>query len=299
MELGERETMKRKITFLMICACSMLVFGVKAQPRPRRQQQRANQPQSAKSFDGKWHGRTEQGRVITFTVLKGRITEFSAEGRFESLGCSTTSSTTATLNQLIVNQAFSFSAPGGPGGLSLRVNGNFSSSTTAHGVAGMQLHSIPGPPPGVPGHVPSCAGSLRTTWTACKGDCAPSPPPANPTASTRTRPALVQLISPKEGELLDNGCRNFKDPKLWQFRWSEVRGAQRYHLYVKHEFAGNPVIDNSNIRTTSYTDEDNSFSLNLSGWRWKVRPMINGVWKDWSAEQAFNVEPADTDCGGE
>ncbi len=285
--------MKHKIILIgAMCLFNTLFIAVDAQQRKRAAQS------GAASLDGKWTGKTEQGRTITFSVVKGHITEFSAEGRFEGYACSTTSSTTATINHLIANRTFSFSAPSGPGGISLSVNGTFSSSTTAQGVANMQLHSIPGPPPGVPGHVPSCAGSLRTTWIACQGDCEPSAPSAKPAAASATRPGPVQLLSPQEDEVLDNGCRNFKDPKTWQFKWSEVRGAQRYHLYVKHESAGNPVIDNSNIRTTSYTDVDNSFIPNITGWRWKVRPMIKGVWKDWSPEQTFSVEPANTDCGG-
>lgn len=287
--------MRHKIVLVsLVCSFSTLLGALEAQQR-----RRPPQP-SSHSLDGKWTGKSEQDRTITFTVAQGRITEFSAEGRFQSSSCSTTSNTTATINQPISNKAFSFSSAGGPGGISLKVNGTFTSATTAQGVANMQLHSIPGPPPGVPGHVPSCAGSVRAIWTACKGDCEPSAPSsasAKPAAPTKTRPPLVELISPRPDEVLDNGCRNFKDPKVWQFRWSAVAGAQRYHLYVKHEDAGNPVVDNSNIKTTSYSDEDNSFVVYLSGWRWKVRPMIRGVWKDWSAEQAFTVETANTDRG--
>lgn len=33
----------------------------------------------------------------------------------------------------------------------------------------MTLHPIPGPPPGVPGYVPSCGGSVETNWVASPG----------------------------------------------------------------------------------------------------------------------------------
>ncbi|HXG64830.1 MAG TPA: ankyrin repeat domain-containing protein [Blastocatellia bacterium] len=294
--------MKRAITFVsVICFCCTLLMRADAQQK-RQRRQKASRPPGAVSLDGKWTGKTEQNNAITFTVLKGRITEFSAEGRFQGYGCSTTSNTTTTINQPIVNKAFSFSARGGPGGVSLRVNGTFTSSTTSQGVASMELHPIPGPPPGVPGHVPSCGGSLRTTWIAWKGDREPSgeipPLPKGPVASKRARPPLLELISPKEGDVLDNGCDNFKEPIVWEFRWSEARGAQRYHLYVIHEFAGNPVIDNPNIKSTSYTDQSKGFipTQSLAGWRWKVRPMVKGVWKDWSDEQTFSVEPENKDC---
>ena len=300
--LRKGDAMKRKILFFsVVCFCCAFGFGVEAQ-RAKKQQQKAIRPQSAVSLDGKWTGKTRQNKTITFTVLKGRITEFSAEGQFQGYGCSTTSNTTTTINQAIVNKAFSFSSPGGPGGVSLRVNGTFTSSTTAQGVASMELHPIPGPPPGVPGHVPSCGGSLRTTWIAWKGDREPAGEvptlPKEPVASKRARPALLALIFPKVEDVLDNGCDNLKEPIVWEFRWSEARGAQRYHLYVIHEFAEKPVVDDPNIKSTSYTHQSKGLipTQNLAGWRWKVRPMINGVWKEWSDEKTFRSEPTNTDC---
>ena len=291
--------MKRTILFVsLICFFCVASFTVEAQQR--RQQQKARQPQRGVSLDGNWTGRTGQNRTFTFTVLNGRITEFSAEGRFQGYACSTTSTVTTAPNKPILNKSFSFNSPGGPGGMSLNVKGNFTSSTTAQGTASMELHAIPGPPPGVPGHVPGCGGFLRTTWVALKGDQPPTEE-ALKAAKTPARKAgspLIELISPKEEEALDNGCRNLKEPIIWEFRWSEARGAQRYHLYVIHEFAGNPVIDNSDIKSTSFTHQSKGLipSQNLTGWTWKVRPMIKGVWKDWSDERTFGVEPENSDC---
>jgi NifU-like protein involved in Fe-S cluster formation len=159
----------QNLFFIVTCYCCTFVLGVEAQQNKMQQQQKANQPQSAVSLDGKWTGKTGQDKMITFTVLNDRITEFSAEGRFEGYGCSTTSSTTTTINQPIVNKSFSFGVRGGPGGISLSISGTFTSSTEAQGTVFMQLHPIPGPPPGVPGHIPSCGGTMETTWKATKG----------------------------------------------------------------------------------------------------------------------------------
>jgi len=199
--------MKRKILFFsMVCYCCTFVLEVEAQQKKRQQQQKTNQPQTAISLDGKWTGKTGQDKIITFTVLNNRITEFSVEGRFEGYGCSTTSSTTTTINQLIVNKSFSFGVRGGPGGISLSISGTFTSSTEAQGSAFMQLHPIPGPPPGVPGHIPSCGGTMETTWKATKGAIPvdtslttgePAPAPSSPHDSSISRSATSSLPAPE------------------------------------------------------------------------------------------------------
>jgi len=111
---------KGKILFLsVIWLCCALAYRVEAQQKKRPQRAVAQQ-QGASSLEGNWTGKAEQNMAITFTVLKGRITEFSAGGRFQGYGCSSTSTTNTTVNQPIVNKSFSFSSPGGPGGISLR-----------------------------------------------------------------------------------------------------------------------------------------------------------------------------------
>ena len=108
-----------------------------------------------------------------------------------------------------------------------------------------------------------------------------------------------ELISPKNGDVLDNGCQDRKNGILHAFEWSEVPGAQRYHLYVKGPSARIPVIDDSNITTTGYTRwEQGSYIVigNGKGWTWKVRAMVQGQWTDWSSDRTFDVEPVDTDC---
>ncbi len=254
----------------------------KKAPAPRRN-----------SFDGTWNGKTSQGQTLQFIVEKGRITTFEAGGRFGGAGCSSTSTTTTTINLALTGDVFSFSVHGGPGGVSLTVNGKFTTATIAQGTVGMELHPVPGPP-----GMPSCGGSSRATWVAWKGDTPPDEATLAKFAAAAKPVARgpVKLLSPAEGDVMDNGCSNFKEPLTREFHWAPVPGAQRYHLYVKHEFAGNPVVDQRDIRSTSYTSSDKSYIMNSEGWMWKVRPMVAGAWKGWSEERSFTVEPADADC---
>ncbi|MGH9863269.1 MAG: ankyrin repeat domain-containing protein [Candidatus Acidiferrales bacterium] len=298
--------MKRFVFFVSVIFFSVAVsFAAEMQPvvaqsPPKTPAGQPSQPPAKKApaaqhrpFDGTWNGKTSQGQTLQFVVEKGRITTFEAGGRFAGAGCSSTSTTTATINLPLTGDVFSFSTHGGPGGVSLHVNGKFATATIAQGTVGMELHPVPGPP-----GMPSCGGSSRATWTAWKGD----KPPDEATLAklgAATKPVArgpVKLISPAEGDLMDNGCSNFKEPLTREFRWAPVPGAQRYHLYVKHEFAGNPVVDQSNIRSTSYTSTNKSYTIHTEGWMWKVRPMVGGVWKAWSEDRSFKVEPADTDC---
>ncbi len=103
-------------------------------------------------------------------------------------------------------------------------------------------------------------------------------------------------ISPLEGEVMDNGCLSRTDPNLWVFSWHSVWNATSYHLYVKSESAVYPVIDNPSISDTAYTSLDSSYTLQLTGWTWKVRAMVNATWQDWSVVRMFDVEAVDTDC---
>ena len=108
-----------------------------------------------------------------------------------------------------------------------------------------------------------------------------------------------ELISPREGEVVDNGCQNRQNGILTAFEWREVPGAVRYHLYVKYPGAQNPVIDDARILTTGYCRwEQGSYvaESNRIGWTWKVRARVNRQWTDWSAERHFDIEAVDTDC---
>lgn len=128
-------------------------------------------PASAKDasqYDGTWTGTTGQGKAIRFVVADGKITEFSAEGSFAGPGCSTTSTVRTNLGLPITGGTATGSTTSGPGGVSFTFRATFTSSASAEGPITMQLHPIPGPPPGVPGHIPSCGGRVDSQWKATK-----------------------------------------------------------------------------------------------------------------------------------
>ena len=100
---------------------------------------------------------------------------------------------------------------------------------------------------------------------------------------------------------MDNGCEDRSDGVLWDFDWSMCSGASDYHLYVKHQSSTYPVIDRSDLTSSSFHKDgpgDYIINSNRFDWRWKVRAKVNGVWGDWSEERHFDVEPLDTDCQG-
>ena len=62
---------------------------------------------------------------------------------------------------------------------------------------------------------------------------------------------LVNLISPVNGAILDNGCKGQSDLTEWYFDWEHLPNAQKYQLYVIGPTARYPVIDNNNIKRQS------------------------------------------------
>ena len=109
------------------------------------------------------------------------------------------------------------------------------------------------------------------------------------------------LVSPDRGAILDNGCLNRSDSIIWDFDWSDCPGATQYHLYVIGSNARLPIIDNSNMVSSSYSYICIGcyiIDVNRLGWHWKVRAMVNGVWGSWSSEQTFDIEPLDLDGDG-
>lgn len=111
-------------------------------------------------------------------------------------------------------------------------------------------------------------------------------------------PCVPLLISPGEGELLDNGRNDRQDDIIWDFDWSDCPGATKYNLYVQHEGSVGPVIDHPAVVASSYhyvgpgsyIIESNRFD-----WYWKVRSYASGKWSDWSEVRTFDVEPLNTD----
>ncbi len=112
-------------------------------------------------------------------------------------------------------------------------------------------------------------------------------------------PGVPSLSSPVAGATLDNGCRDGSNPVTWDFDWSDVAGATEYHLYVIGSGSSSPAVDQQGITGSSYQHARSGGYVVLAtetGWRWRVRARVNGTWGPWSPEQAFDVEPFDTDC---
>jgi serine/threonine protein kinase/tetratricopeptide (TPR) repeat protein len=101
------------------------------------------------------------------------------------------------------------------------------------------------------------------------------------------------LLMPAAGAILDNGANDGSKLRVWEFNWSEVPGATRYHLYVIGPTATLPVINNLTLTAPSYRDEGKGYFATQYrlGYRWKVRALVNGTWTDWSEERTFDVTP--------
>lgn len=119
---------------------------------------------------------------------------------------------------------------------------------------------------------------------------------------------VPKLLAPAEGAEMDNNCGDYSEMIFHEFRWTEVPGASRYHLYVIGPPAArgvlprkvNPAIDDSDIKYTIYWRKNSDAVVvpgNYEGWRWKVRAKVNGKWGPWSVERTFRIESWDTDCG--
>jgi hypothetical protein len=154
------------------CLAAMyLAFAFAAQAQQpkapvQRQQAQKAAPAAPSRYGGSWSGKTDEGQEFSFEVSNGRITTLSVGGVISGYGCSVKSSTKVTLSRPITGNSFSVDTHAGPGGVSVTATGSFTSPTRARGTVVMTLHSIPGPPPGVPGYVPSCGGTSEGSWIA-------------------------------------------------------------------------------------------------------------------------------------
>jgi hypothetical protein len=109
------------------------------------------------------------------------------------------------------------------------------------------------------------------------------PPIRREARTSRRKSPPPVLISPSNGAVLDNGCNPNReaDGIIWEFAWSAVPGATRYHLTVQRLGAALPVIDvfasASSYRYESagaYIIEANRFN-----WQWKVEAEANGQFR--------------------
>jgi hypothetical protein len=107
------------------------------------------------------------------------------------------------------------------------------------------------------------------------------------------------LILPEDGEEnMDNGCRDRSDLQEWNFDWSDVPGAARYHIYVIGQNASYPVIDTIVTSSNYYNGCSGCYIIesNRFNWSWRVRAGDADSWSEWSDTSNFDVEPLDFDC---
>lgn len=134
-----------------------------------------------------------------------------------------------------------------------------------------------------------CTGNIKTA----PNDIAVEQPPPPDIPSP-------MLISPENNAVLDNGRSDLYDSIIWDFDWSDVLRANLYQIYVIGPGVKYPIINTSTI-SSSYHCEKKEYQseregLNsLSGWTWKVRAMVDGLWSEWSEVRTFNLEPFNTD----
>jgi hypothetical protein len=139
-------------------------------------------------------------------------------------------------------------------------------------------------------------------FAACVGPGAPSQVPADPArvSNVPAHASVPVLISPSNGAQVDNGCNPDRevDGIIWEFAWSVVPAATRYHLTVQRLGAALPVIDIS-TSVPSYRYESAGayiIEANRFNWQWKVEAEANGQFVSYSPGATFNVEPLNADC---
>jgi len=107
-------------------------------------------------------------------------------------------------------------------------------------------------------------------------------------------PSPPVLLGPPEGAVLADKGRAENEGKSWDFHWSPVAQAVKYHLRVTGPSTDDPLIDISELTDPSY--HCNGIVpppfADRHGWRWKVRAMLaSQTWTGWSLERKFDVEP--------
>lgn len=110
--------------------------------------------------------------------------------------------------------------------------------------------------------------------------------------------APPKLISPANGEVMDNGCQDKSNGVTWDFDWSDVPGATAYHIRVWKNPAL-PVVNKMDVASSDYNhDSPQTYIINSNrlGWRWRVRAKAGGAWGPWSKIGFFHAEKLNTDC---
>lgn len=106
------------------------------------------------------------------------------------------------------------------------------------------------------------------------------------------------LIFPLSGHVADNGCSDYSNPIEWNFYWSSLPNATKYHIYSIGPGAQIPLIDEI-VNTNTYNFIHYGYIPNTGrfNWAWKVRSGNDkGQWSEWSVNSYFDVELYNTDC---
>ena len=143
-----------------------------------------------------------------------------------------------------------------------------------------------------------------TMWLVVMGALAYQYAPSIFRSATKVRlePAAASsrplLLTPAPGAVLRNDHAGIAS--AWEFKWTAVPGATRYHLLVRGPGARIPLINEDGLPGTAYRDPRKGYvaEQNRRGWHWKVRACINDVWGDWSEERTFDVGPRDLQAAG-
>jgi hypothetical protein len=126
-----------------------------------------------------------------------------------------------------------------------------------------------------------------------------SNPLQTPSNNAKSKRADVPtLLVPRINTVMDNGRTDRLDVIDWRFRWTPVRDADNYEIFVKHtNSALSPVIDKK-VRGTEYRSlRPGSFiaDRNRRAWFWRVRAYKQGQPLPWSESRTFDVEPVNSD----
>jgi hypothetical protein len=160
------------------------------------------------------------------------------------------------------------------------------------GVAWLLIQNQGAKPPIAP-TIADSAGS-RPASRSTVAPASPAPLPHRDEAKIAVREIPPSLLDPPEGAVLCDKGRPENQGKGWDFRWSPLAQAVKYHLRVTGPSDNDPLIDNSELTDPSYHCNGivSPPGAERRGWRWKVRAMVaSQTWSDWSSERKFDVEP--------
>ncbi|MCB0670244.1 MAG: hypothetical protein KDC80_30665 [Saprospiraceae bacterium] len=110
--------------------------------------------------------------------------------------------------------------------------------------------------------------------------------------------SVPELITPGEGEVLDNGCINESDGINWSFDWDDCSKARYYRIYVIQQNEADPIID-LETQNSAYTFGcDTCFieDIGTNKWYWFVLAVTPDGETEWSITRTFSLEPVNHDC---